>query len=180
MEKGNLLRTRGKLLCFADFARKNTKVNESIVLDVTENGLEVQFDGETVDLIWAEIMGQSNGGDVETLKKFIADNNNVRLEYIGERQIIEHIMSLVDQRLNNEVVARGDFQHILGFEKFAEKAKRLDYIFVVETLISRLYGYEKEGGQESKFVPLILDIMNNHTDLRGEENEENIDDDLPF
>lgn len=85
-------------------------------------------------------------------------------------------MDMVDARLNNEVAVRGDFQHIMNFEQFADKAKKLDYLYVVDSLVSRLYGYEKEG----KFAPLILDLIANHTDISNEEEEEKCEDDLPF
>lgn len=85
-------------------------------------------------------------------------------------------MDMVDARLNNEVSVRGDFQHIMNFEQFASKAKKLDYLYVVDSLVSRLYGYEKEG----KFAPLILDLIANHTDINNEEEEEECEDDLPF
>lgn len=162
------LEQRGNLLCFADFATKK-KLNESITIDVSATGVGVQFDEQTVNLIWAELLGQCDG-DVETLKQFISDGSGVNIEYIGEKQVVEHVLCLVNQRLNNEVSIRGDFEHILGFEEFASKAKKLDYIYVVDSLVSRLYGYEKEG----KFAPLIVDLIANHTDIDNEEEEEYI------
>lgn len=175
MNKIKCLEQSGKVLRFADFIAKK-KLNESIALDISANGIGVQFDKETVDLIWAELLGQCDG-DVETLKQFISDGSGVSLEYIGERQIIEHVMDMIDARFNNEVSVRGDFHHIMGFEDFANKAKKLDYLYVVDSLVSRLYGYENKGEQESKFTPIILDIIANHTDIDNEEEE---NDDLPF
>lgn len=174
MDKIKCLEQSGKVLRFADYATKN-KLNESIAVDVSATGIGIQFDEQTVELIWAELLGQCDG-DVETLKLFISDGSGVNIEYVGERQIIEHVMDMVDARLNNEVSVRGDFQHIMNFEQFASKAKKLDYLYVVDSLVSRLYGYEKEG----KFAPLILDLIANHTDINNEEEEEECEDDLPF
>lgn len=93
-------------------------------------------------------------------------------------------MDMVDARLNNEVSVRGDFQHIMNFEQFASKAKKLDYLYVVDSLVSRLYGYETEDAQQFKFAPLILDLIKNNTDIGAEEEEEEPHDcgngDLPF
>lgn len=172
MNKIKCLEQRGNVLRFADYATKN-KLNESIVLDVSATGVGIQFDEQTVELIWAEILGQCEG-DVENLKRFISDGSGVNIEYIGERQVIEHVMDMVDARLNNEVAVRGDFQHIMDFEQFASKAKKLDYLYVVESLISKLYGYENKGEQESRFVPIVLDLIANHTDIDNEEEEEDV------
>ena len=174
MNKIKCLEQSGKVLRFADYATKN-KLNESIAIDVSATGIGVIFDEQTVDLIWAELLGQCDG-DAETLRTFLADSRAVSLEFIRERQIIEHVMDMVDARLNNEVSVRGDFQHIMNFEQFASKAKKLDYIYVVDSLVSRLYGYEKEG----KFAPLILDLIANHTDINNEEEEEECEGDMPF
>lgn len=174
MKKIMCLEQSVKLLSFAEFATKK-KLNESIAVDVSATGIGIQFDEQTVDLIWAELLGQCDG-DVETLKLFISDSNGSSLEYVGERQIIEHVMDMVDARFNNEVAVRGDFQHIMDFEQFADKAKKLDYLYVVDSLVSRLYGYEKEG----KFAPLILDLIANHTDISNDQEEEECEDDLPF
>ncbi len=170
MDKIKCLEQSGKVLRFADYATKK-KLNESIAVDVSATGIGIQFDEQTVELIWAELLGQCDG-DVETLKLFISDGSGVNIEYVGERQIIEHVMDMVDARLNNEVSVRGDFQHIMNFDEFANKAKKLDYLYVMDSLVSRLYGYKNEGEQESRFTPLILDMIANNTDYGAEEEEE--------
>lgn len=177
MKKIYSLEQRGKLLHFAEFVQQ--KLNESIAVDVSANGITVQFDNDSVELIWAEIKGQSNGGDVESLKRYISETNGVDISYIGEHQVISHIMDLVDNRLNNEVAVSGDFQRILGFEEFAEKAKKMDYLYVVGTLVSRLYGYEEEGRQGSQFAPIIADLVANHTNIEQEANNNDAED-MPF
>lgn len=170
MEKIDLLKYRGNVLGFDDFTKKHLKVNETITFTLNKNGGDIQVDGDAVEAIWSVIETEC-GGKMENMLKFLQKGTDA---VITERDVASHIMDLVDDHLNNEVIIKKGHQYIKNFEKFMEKSLYIDYASVVEVLMNRLAGNDKE---QPKFLNLIIDLLKSTTDVdcgdeEGEEEEE--------
>lgn len=153
-----ILRQLGNVLTFADFAKNKLEMNETITFELNKNGGDIQIDVETIDAIWSVILSEC-GGKMENMFRFLQKGTD---SIIGEREVVSHIMDLVDSHLNNDVVIKKGHQFIKNFDEFMEKATKIDYNSVVEVLVRRLIG--EDDKDMPKFLGLVTDLLKTTTD----------------
>lgn len=159
-----IFRQRGKVLRYADYIAKN-HLNETIKFELNKDVVDVQLDSSCIDAVWGVIESEC-AGKIDDLKKYLQKGTDME---IGQTEIIKHVIDLVEQYLNNDVAITKGHQHITSLDDFLHKARKLDFVSVVDTLVSRLYHCEDEI---PKYADLIIDLLDTDTDIDGDEQNE--------